>query len=214
MTNRFPAKFLVIFTAISCLITLSLILFVNRNTDPLPIPLYTEGQPTIGSPNAKVHIVVFEDPQCNSCILYHNENYKKLYDSYIAPGLVRYTIYLVAGLPDASLVTRFLLCTAKQSPDSFFTLLNNYYINPPLAATDKELLQELLRLTNKSIPTKTLTSCISSKAIQNKVNENTNYAKIIMGGVITTPTIFVNGVQLTRPSYKELIKLIDKQLKK
>lgn len=214
MANRFPAKFLVIFTAISCLVTLSLILFVNWNANPLPIPLYTEGQPTIGSPNAKVHIVVFEDPKCNSCILYHNQNYNKLYESYIEPGLVRYTVYLVADLPDASLVTRFLLCAAKQSPNTFFTLLNNYYTNPPLAATDKELLQELLRLNNKSIPTKTLTSCLSSKTIQDKVNENTDYAKIIMGGVITTPTIFVNGIQLTRPSYKELTSLIQKELKK
>jgi protein-disulfide isomerase len=214
MANRFPAKFLVIFTAISCLVTLSLILFVNWNANPLPIPLYTEGQPTIGSPNAKVHVVVFEDPECNSCILYHNQNYKKLYNSYIEPGLIRYTIYFVTGLPDSSLVTKFLLCAANQSPDSFFTLLDNYYINPPLAATDKELIQELLRLTNKSIPTKTLTSCLSSKAIQNKVNTNTDYARIIMGGVITTPTVFVNGIQLTRPSYKELTTLIQKELKK
>jgi protein-disulfide isomerase len=217
MIKRFPAKFLVIFTSISCLVTVSLVLVINYNLNPEPIPLYTQGQPTLGLSTAKVHVVVFEDPTCNHCILYHNQNYTKLYDSYIHPGLIRYTVYLVADLPSSPLITKFLLCIANQSPESFFTLLHKYYANPPLAVTDKELSKELVGLAKQSDPAlslKSLTSCISSQSMDTQVKTNTEYAQIIMGGIITTPTVFVNGIRLTRPSYKELTTLINTQLKK
>ena len=217
MVKRFPAKLLVLFTAISCLITLFLVFFINRNMSPAPIPLYTEGQPTIGSPKAKVHVVVFEDPKCNNCILYNTQNYTKLYNTYIEPGLILYTVYLVADLPNSLLTNKFLLCAAKQSPESFFTLLHRYYANPPLAATDKELSKELLNLTKQPdtpLIVKSLNSCMTSKTMQNQVNANTDYARMIMGGTISTPRVFVNGLQLTNPSYKELTTLIEKELKK
>jgi len=213
----FNAKVVVTFTAAILLLIFSFLLFVHHSGYEKPIPLYTKTQPTIGSSQAKVHVVSFEDPKCNNCIVYHNQDYKKLYSSYIKTGMIRYTVYLVGELPNSSIICAALLCANEQSTPSFFQLLDAYYKNPILALTPETIRNELLTIAqNAALPIDftSLQRCVSSATFDKQVLENTNYARDIMGGVIKTPTVFVNGIRLVRPSYDQLTTLIDIELKK
>lgn len=217
MSIRFQSRILVIFTACILLLVFSFLIFFHKSGYEKPIPLYTIGQPTLGNPNAKVHVVVFEDPKCNNCIIFHQENYQKLSKNFINNGLIQYTIYLLGDLSNSNLVARMFLCVNNQSTKAFFTLLDHYYAHPPLALTGDELNEELIRLatiTPLNININNLKQCINLKSFENQIIENTNYARAIMGGVIKTPTIFVNGIRLVRPTYKELEKLIQLEMKK
>lgn len=217
MSVSFQSRILVILTAGVLLTILAFLLFFNHDNYEKPIPLYTTGQPTIGNENAKVHIVDFEDPKCNNCIVYHNEDYQKLYDNFIAKGLVRYTMYLVSELPNSNVIARFFLCVNSQSTNAFFTLIHQYYQNPSIALTAEELNTQLMRLAENSslnINLDTLKQCAALKTFENQVVENTNYARDIMGGVIKTPTIFVNGIRLVRPTYQDVQDLVQIELKK
>lgn len=217
MSAFFQSKLLVVLTACIFLLTFSFLIFFHRSTYEKPIPLYTVGQPTLGNPEAKVQVVIFEDPRCNNCIIFHQENYKKLYDNFISKDLIRYTVYLLGEMPNSTVTASMLLCINNQSTSAFFEFLGRYYTNPPLALTAEELNSELLWLVENSslnINSKNLQNCISLKTFENQVLENTNYARAIMGGVIKTPTIFVNGIRLVRPTYGQLEKLIQIELKK
>lgn len=210
-------KLLVLSTAAVCLAALFILSLMRRHEEAAPIPLYTVNQPMLGSPDAPLQVVSFEDPICNACILFYRNHFQDLYENYIQKGLIHYTVYLVADLPYSSIVVQTLLCAANQSKESFFSLLNLYYANPPEAPTDREIAQELIKMASLAklpLNLKTLASCQFSTAIQKQVLSNTDYGRILMGGVIRTPTIFVNGTPLVRPTYEELTKLLQKKLKK
>ena len=214
---RFHSKILVILTTCVLLLILAFLFFFNKNDYEKPIPLYTVGQPSIGNPNAKVHVVDFQDPKCNNCIVYHNDDYQKLYENFIKTGLVRYTIYLVAELPNSYVIARLFFCVNSQSTDAFFNLLDLYYQNPSLALTEQELNTQLMRLVANSslnINMNNLQQCTALHTFENQVIANTNYARDIMCGIVQTPTLFVNGIRLVRPTYKELQDLIQLELNK
>lgn len=211
------SKVIVILTSSILLLVFAFLLFFHHTGYEKAIPLYTTGQPTLGLPTAPVHVVCFEDPKCNNCIAYHNEAYEKIYDNYIRPGLIRYTVYLVGELPNSNVIGRMLLCVNSQSTPAFFRLLSQYYAQPSLALTTEEINTQLIRLAEDSqlaIHLGTLKQCVAQNTFENQILENTNYARAIMGGVIKTPTVFVDGIRLVRPSYEQLKKLIDLELKK
>lgn len=217
MSTHTTSKILVIATAGILLFIFSTFFFFHKVGYEAPIPLYTKGQPTIGSPDAKVHVVAFEDPRCNNCIAYHKQEYQRIYKDFIATGLIRYTIYLVAEDPISAMTANLLFCIDEQSTNSFFSYIDAYYNNPPLALTSEEANTILIRLakeTHFGINIDKLLSCNATGRFNSKVVENTSYAKAIMGGVLKTPTVFVNGVRLVRPTYSQLSKLIQYEMKK
>lgn len=210
-------KAAVIGTTIFLLIALSFILFFHPKDYPQAIPLYTQGQPTLGDPLAKVHLVAFEDPYCNNCAIFQRTIFKKIEEKYIRQGKVKYTSYLVSSFPNSSFVSSLLFCIHAQSTESFFTYLDLFYQNPLLALTPEELQTELLKLAKKNhlpLDFSELESCSAQGKYQKQVVENTNYARAIMGGVIKTPMIFVNGIRMLNPSLKELEQLIKSELDK
>lgn len=217
MSSHASSKIVITLTAAVLLLVFSFLLFFHHSGYEKPIPLYVKDQPTIGSETAKVHVVSFEDPKCNNCIVYHSQSFQKLYDTYIKTGLIRYTVYLVAELPNSNVIARMMLCVNNQSPTAFFNFLDRYYAAPTLALTPEELNNQLLQLAADSslgINLDRLKTCTAMKTFENQIVANTNYARAIMGGVIKTPMIFVDGIRLVRPPYEELVKLIELELKK
>ena len=210
-------KAAVLLTTFLLLIALSFVLFFHPQEYAVAIPLYTAGQPTIGDPLAKVHVVSFEDPYCNNCSIYHKTVFKKVEEEWIKTGKIKYTFYLVSSFPNSAAVSSLLFCMNSQSTKAFVNYLDLFYENPLIALTSLELNDELLKLAKKShldINLSQLESCFKKGAFQKQVIDNTNYARAIMGGVIKTPMIFVNGIRLLNPSYKEIKSLIDSELKK
>jgi protein-disulfide isomerase len=212
---RFSTKLLVVVTATALLSGFALIAVLHKVKNDNAIPLFTEGQPTLGKDNAPVHVIVFEDPRCNNCIIYHRKTFASLKKEFIDTGKVRYTVFLVSALKQSATISNYLFCIHAQSSQAFFTFLDAYYSNPPLALTDAQLLEDLYQQAkglNLQIDLAQLTSCSQEVSFGKKVMDNTNYARAIMGGVIKTPSVFVNGIQLTRPSYSELKKAINHEL--
>lgn len=210
-------KAAVILTSFLLLIALSFILFFHPKNYPQAIPLYTEGQPTAGQALAKVHVVSFEDPYCNNCIIYHRHIFNQIDEEYIQKEKIKYTLYLVSSLPNSGSVNSLLFCINQQSTKACFDYLDLFYQNPPLALTQDELNSELFRIMKKNrlgVQESMVESCYKKGNFQKKVVDNTNYARAIMGGVIKTPTIFVNGIRVVDPTLKELKALIDQELKK
>ncbi|MCH9630277.1 MAG: Disulfide bond formation protein D [Chlamydiia bacterium] len=189
--------------------------FHDKDNYHAPIPLLTVEEPTVGDPAAPVHVVVFEDPRCNNCVVFHKRYYERLKKEFIDTHKIKYTIFLVGEEPHSETVLRILFCVNQQSTPDFFKVLNKYYENLPLALTDQELEEEMMRLITSldlNINEARFSSCVHKRSYIQKASENTAYAKAIMGGVIRTPTVYVNGIQLVRPDYNEVEKLIKKEL--
>lgn len=217
MIIKFSTKLLVVATSFVLLAGFAVMALLHQAKELDAIPLFTEGQPFLGSEKATVHVVVFEDPKCNNCIIYHRNTFARIKKDFIDTGKVRYTVFLVSALKQSATLSNYLLCINAQSTQAFFTYLDALYSNPPLALNDAELIEDLnkqAQLLNLSIDLNKLKTCSEEHGFAKEVMDNTNYARAIMGGVIKTPSVFVNGKKLTRPSYNELKKAINSELRK
>lgn len=213
-------KFIALLTGAMLLLGFGFYVYFSYRTPKYPpsIPVYTEGQPTLGNKQAKVHIVTFEDPTCSTCRYYHDTVYPQLKRNYIDTGKVKYTVILVAFLPNSRPVAMSLFCAMSQMPHNFFTLLNLFYKEPisenmsPIAISQK--IMTLAKDEDIDLDIADMQNCVATRAFSTKISENTSYAKDLMGGFIQTPTLYVNGMRLMNPSYKELVNYIDHAEKK
>lgn len=217
MIIKFSTKLLVVATSFILLAGFAVIALLHQAKELDAIPLFTEGQPSLGSEKAPVHVVVFEDPKCNNCIIYHRNTFARIKKDFIEAGKVRYTVFLVSALKQSATLSNYLFCINAQSTQAFFTYLDALYAHPPLALNDAELIEDLnkqAKLLNLPIDFNKLQTCSEDHGFAKEVMDNTNYARAIMGGVIKTPSVFVNGKKLTRPSYNELKKAINSELRR
>ena len=59
----------------------------------------TTNQPTRGNPNAKVHIVVFEDLKCIACKNFNNTVLPQIKKQFIDTNIAKYTVINLAFIP-------------------------------------------------------------------------------------------------------------------
>lgn len=213
---NFKTRIFFIATVVLLIVGAVIFFIYNHNPYPPAIPLLTAEQPTVGNPAALASVVVFEDPRCTSCVSFHKEYFDLIRKKYIDKGKVAYTVFLVSEKDPNALISRILFCINEQSTDSFFEVLDEYYNHLPSAQSDVELEKTMVQIIQDlSLPIDygSFHSCIKTNRYYQKAVENTEYARAIMGGRIRTPTVFVNGIRLVRPDIKEVVKLINKELR-
>lgn len=178
-------------------------------------------QPTIGNPNAPLHIVVFAEPKCIDCKKYHLGVYPTIKKEYIDTNQATYTVILVSFLPGSAKAADALLCAYYQDPDApnpklYYAFLEHLYKNQPDEQKDwvtDDLLIQFAKESCAVIQLDQLKSCIDTEKYHNEVSQNTRYARKIMGGRISTPSVYVNGVKLNDLSLIGTRKLIQATLK-
>ncbi len=220
IADKKPQKKLVLGTLVvfAILIVSALIRFDAKLPDAIQIT--TKGQPTIGYPKAKVQVVVFEEPKCVNCKLYNELVFKKIKEEFIDSNKIRYTVIPVSFLPNSMAAAVSSLCVYNADPlypnnDLFFTYLDYMYAHQPAEKTDWVTTDKLIQFAKDASPAinlQKLKKCIDTESFRIKIEKNTDYGKSIMGGVISTPTIYVNGIMVKDISYDSIKKLIKEVL--
>lgn len=173
------------------------------------ISLDITNQPTIGYPKALVHVVVFEEPKCSDCKIYNNSVLPKIKKNYIDTNKIIYTVIPVSFLPDSMPAALFLECIYHQNPnypnnDLFFKVLDALYLDQPDEHTNWATEAYLMEFAKKfpEIDSDKLKECISRQTYFTLIEKNTSYAKSVMGGVIVTPSIYVDGAKVDEVSWQ------------
>lgn len=184
------------------------------------VTLNTEGQPTIGYPKALVHVVVFEEPKCSDCKRYNNTIFPEIRTKYIETNKIIYTVIPVSFLPDSMTASIFLECIYLQNPlypnnDLFFEVLDKLYQDQPDEHTNWATEPYLLNFAKQfpDIHQDQLKECLEHEAHRSLIEKNSLYAKNIMGGTISTPTIYVDGAKVDELSKDAVMQKIDLALK-
>lgn len=183
---------------------------------PDAIPLNTKGQPTIGYPKAKVHVVVFEEPKCSNCKLFNDQIFRKIKEEFVDSNKIRYTLVPVSFLPNSMPAAISTLCVYYADPlypnnDLYFTYFDYLYANQPEESTNwatTDRLVDFAKAASPAINLQKLRKCIDVNAYRVKIEKNTEYGKSIMGGSIATPAVYVNGIEVKEISYDTIKKLI------
>lgn len=213
-----PPKILVISTAIIFVILIGIGTYFNHHSPKKAIRLQVSDQPTIGYAKAKIKVVVFEEPKCSNCKEFNAEIYPQIKKDFIDTNKIQYTVIPVCFLPGSMPAAVALLCTysADQGyPNSpqFFAFLDYMFKNEPDEHLDwatSDALVKMAEAASPAIDLNRLRNCIEQEKFRIQIMKNTEYGKKIMGGIITTPTLYVDGVKIEELTYSNIKEQIEK----
>ncbi len=162
---------------------------------PPPVTINTSDQPRMGKSDAKIHIVVFEDLKCIACKQFNNNLLPKIEEKYIKPGLADYTVINLAFIPGSLPAANAARCVYKQNPEQFFAFVNKVYQNQPPENQDWATIPKLMEFAADlpEIDAQKLSRCIYESPYSKFIQDNFELARKLQGGVVYTPTIYVNG---------------------
>lgn len=214
--TRSPHRLLVLFSLIAMALVATIIVVTNKMKLPTPIAIDTTDQPTLGYQKALIRVVVFEEPKCSDCRDYTNTIFPQIKAEFIDTNKILYTVIPVSFLPDSMPVACALLCTyyhphCYPNAEMFFAFLDYIYKHQPPEHTDWASVPRILELAKEASPAIDITwlgDCTTQQTYRNQVVRNTEYAKSIMGGTVSTPTVYVDGMKLDTLTLGDLRYLI------
>ena len=172
----------------------------------------------IGNPDAPVKVDVWEDFQCPACARYSENVEKLIFQNYVETGKVYYTFRHFPFIDDKSATkesdqaANASMCAGEQGRfwDYKEMLFANWNGENQGAFSDKRLIAYADALGLKMSVFKT---CFDENRYRKQIEQDT--ADGVAIGVSGTPSVFVNGLQITPgyiPSYEELSQAIEAAL--
>lgn len=168
---------------------------------PDPIRINTKGQPMMGNPKAKLHIVAFEDLKCSNCKRYNNTLFPTIKKEYIDTGKANYTMVNLAFIPGSINAANAARCVYMQNKTLFFPYVKYIYQHQPPEEENWTTIPKLVQFASniKGINTQQLSQCIFKSPYTSFIRNNLKMAeKIMKDGVVMTPTLYING-RIVRP---------------
>lgn len=159
--------------------------------------------PTVGAADARVHIVEFIDPACETCALFYPE-VKKLMAEH--PGRIRLSIRHVAFHKDADVAVRVLEAALAQG--KYFQALEALLSQQPAWVANHRVLPDRVSLAvaPAGLDAARLAAEMASPEVDRRIQRDRADAATL--GVSQTPEYFVNGRQMPNFGLDELRALV------
>lgn len=221
MSSIQPQRVLVWATLFVFCIAIVVTNVLSHKSLPEGIAIETTNQPTLGNPDALVHVVVIEEPKCISCKDYSVDVYPQIKKEFIDTNKIRYTTILVSFLPGSmpaaiALLSAYYENGKAQNSDLFFTYVDYLYEHQGDESLDWATPATLVNFAENASPkidTHLVLEDIEKGTYKKIVEENTEYSRKIMEGHLSTPTIYVDGIKIRDVSYDAIAELIEDALK-
>ena len=190
--------------------------YLGEDTQPEPngdmarqAALASEHSPTLGDANAKVHIVEFLDPACETCALFFPmvKNWMKE-----VPGQIRLSVRHVAFHEGSDYAVKVLEASRKQNKywETLETLLatqqswvQNHVVQPD---------RVLPAIASVGLDVEQLEADMNSPEVLQRMEKDVADSKVLK--VVATPEYFVNGRQLPSFGQEQLANLVREELQK
>jgi protein-disulfide isomerase len=178
--------------------------------------LELERQPVLGSPDAPVELLMFEDFNCPVCRAFTEDTLPRLKSEYIDQGQVRvHFINIAFWGPDSTTAALAGECAYRQDEAAFWDYRTSLYGAQGSQgegqrwATPAHLV-ELAREHVPELDAAELEACIDESRYEAYVQRNHDIATAV--GVEVTPVIMVNGTPVASPSYEAVSAAIEEAL--
>jgi protein-disulfide isomerase len=174
--------------------------------------LKTDLSPSLGTPGAKVVLVVFTDFQCPHCrelAKSLRENLLKTYPSDVRLYLKEFPIESIHPWAKAAAIAG--RCVYRQDAPAFWDYHDFVFDNQDTLTADNLKAKVLEWAATKSLDTIQLGTCIDTRATEKEIDRSMTEARAL--GVNQTPMIFINGRPLAGNIPWETLKFyIDDEL--
>ena len=171
--------------------------------------LASEHSPTLGPPDAKVHIVEFLDPACGTCALFY-----PMVKGWMAdiPDEIRLSVRHVAFHDGVDYAVRVLEASRNQGKywETLEPLLasQRQWVNNQIVQPDSVL----PALAGVGLDMDQLQADMSSAEVLERIEKDMQDSKVLK--VVATPEYFVNGRQLPSFGQEQLANLVREELQK
>jgi protein-disulfide isomerase len=178
-----------------------------------PVAYNTVDGTSMGDPNAKVKIEIFEDYTCSACKIYSESVEQQVIKEIVDAGLAYYVFYQFPFLDDRSASkdsdrsANAALCAADQNRFwDYKALLFANQTGVEAQFSDKRLLAFAESL---GLDMGAFEACYNENRFQDQIDAN-----IALGrerGITGTPTVFVNGVDVAPgrvPSFEQILQAV------
>lgn len=165
--------------------------------------------PTLGNKDAKVFIIEFLDPECESCRAFH-PRVKALMEEF--SGKVQLVVRYAPFHQNSEIAIRALEASRKQN--KYWEALDLLFQTQPEWGNHHNPQPDLIfeYLPRLGIDMDQLSKDMESFQIDNIIKQDSEDLQIL--GVRGTPTFFVNGKPLPRFSYQDLRNLVSQEVEK
>jgi len=178
--------------------------------------LVREDSPTLGNANAKITLVEFLDPECESCAAF-NPTVKKILKEY--DGKIRLVVRYMPLHPNSALAATFLEVVGEQgkywqAQELLFQKQSEWGTKHGPATTPQPDVKALFEkyTMELGLDLNKFDAAVKENRYASKLERDRKDGQSL--GVSKTPTFFVNGRQLARFSEADLRSLIEDELKK
>jgi len=165
--------------------------------------------PTLGDPSAKVHIVEFIDPACETCALFY-----PLVKQLIAehPGRIRLSLRHVPFHDGADYVVRLLEASRQQ--DKYWQTLEALLASQAQWAPHHTVRPDLVgpAIAGVGLNLEQLMTDMNAPEITRRMEQDISDAMALK--VTATPEYFVNGRRLPSFGQQQLLNLVQEELRK
>jgi protein-disulfide isomerase len=215
-TNKKNPK-LVFFLITGVFILAMVLLFMLEKapTEKQVVDFDLTGQPSIGKSDAPVKIVEFGDYKCIYCKNFDESIYPQIAKDYIDSGKVEFYFinkaFIAKDSQYAAVVGEGIY---KQDPDAFWKYHHLVYANQGPETEVWASMEYLLTLVKENLPSidlKELAEYASSDSFDNLLETDNKLSQ--QGNVTSTPTIFIDGVEVENSfDYETIQSMIDEAL--
>jgi len=160
----------------------------------------TSGQPTLGSKHSPIHVIVFEEPYCSACRKFSERVLPAIRSEFVDKNLATVTVIPVSFLPHSMLLAEGWLSVYHQNPaepnaELFFAFARYFYQHQPDEGSVLSVSQvlQMAKEASPKINLQQLEHNLKERTYHIRVEENTTYAKQLLGGRLATPALFING---------------------
>jgi protein-disulfide isomerase len=171
--------------------------------------LASDGAPTLGDPGAKVHIVEFLDPACETCALFY-----PMVKGWIkeVPGQIRLSVRHVAFHEGAEYAVKALEASRKQ--DRYWETLEALLGSQAVWTQHHRVLPEEIgpAIASVGLDMEQLEADMNSMEVLRRFEQDKQDAITLK--VAKTPTYFVNGRPLPSFGAQQLADLVREELEK
>jgi protein-disulfide isomerase len=205
---------IVIVAAVLVALGVGTLLFKNKGTPSGPLAdtsteaaLASDQAPTLGDANAKVHIVEFLDPACETCAQFYPLVKRLVAEN---PGQVRLSLRHVAFHEGSDYVVRVLEASRKQ--DKYWPTLEAVLASQAMWAPNHTAQPDLVlqAIAGVGLNMAQLMADMDAPDVAQRKEQDRNDA--IAMKVTATPEYFVNGRPLPSFGEQQLLRLVREEL--
>lgn len=153
----------------------------------------TEGNPTLGSEDAEVTMVMFEDYQCPFCGRFETTAYPQIVDEYVESGDLEivWMDYPLDRHPWAMAAAEINRCIHEEDGDAFWTVKDRVYENQD--SMDRSNVEDrmLSWAEDEGVDREAVASCYANDEMVDDIEDD-----IRQGGQLGTPTVYINGQEI------------------